>query len=314
MLTRARERARGIELEQRHFDLAALGMLAVGAFFAFVLYFGWSGGKVGGALALGLRFLLGGVAYVVPIALLASGAILVLRPVLPSMRPFRAGWICLLLALSLGLAGRMFGLGPLDPVRHGYFHAAYFRHHGGLVGEAEYWATRTLFQDVGAHIVFVFLLLAGVLLISGASIAGVLRVTRTGVAASARRATASIHDLATIVAGGEPESDRRGGGWHDPGGEAAPPDVEPVVRATHVEAPALHRGRRGRATARAVPALRAGRSTRVGIARGGDGRGPDTAGGAPLPGHRGGRSGLSAAELVAARAVEARRTRRWGGP
>ena len=239
MLTRARERARGIELEQRHFDLAALGMLAVGAFFAFVLYFGWSGGKVGGALALGLRFLLGGVAYVVPIALLASGAILVLRPVLPSMRPFRAGWICLLLALSLGLAGRMFGLGPLDPVRHGYFHAAYFRHHGGLVGEAEYWATRTLFQDVGAHIVFVFLLLAGVLLISGASIAGVLRVTRTGVAASARRATASIRDFATIVAGGEPESDRRGGGWHDPGGEAAPPDVEPVVRATHVEAPAL---------------------------------------------------------------------------
>src|SRR5207248_1002670 len=83
-----------------------LGMLAVGAFFAFVLYFGWSGGKVGGGLAVGLRFLLGGVAYVVPIALLASGAILVLRPVLPSMRPFRAGWTCLLLALSLGLAAR----------------------------------------------------------------------------------------------------------------------------------------------------------------------------------------------------------------
>src|SRR5205807_3617608 len=77
MLTRLRERVQLVELEQRHLDLAGLGMVALAAFFAFVLYFGWDGGKVGSALAVALRFLLGEVAYVVPIALLASGAILV---------------------------------------------------------------------------------------------------------------------------------------------------------------------------------------------------------------------------------------------
>ena len=30
--------------------------------------------------------------------------------------------------------------------------------HGGLVGEALYWATSTLFPSAGAHIAFVFLL------------------------------------------------------------------------------------------------------------------------------------------------------------
>src|SRR5437868_5564748 len=121
MLTRLWDRARAPELEQRHLDVAGLGLVALGAFFAFVIYLGWDGGKVGGGLALGLRFLLGGVAYLVPVALFAGGAILVLRPVLPTVRPFRAGWVCLLLGLSLGLAGNMFGLGPEHPARHGFF-------------------------------------------------------------------------------------------------------------------------------------------------------------------------------------------------
>ena len=89
MFSFARERIRVPELEQQHLDVAGLGLLALAAFFAFVLYFGWDGGRVGGALALALRFLLGGVAYLVPAALLGAGAVLVLRPVLPSTRPFR---------------------------------------------------------------------------------------------------------------------------------------------------------------------------------------------------------------------------------
>ena len=233
-LARLRE-AQLPELEQRHLDVAGLGLLALAAFFAFVFYLGWDGGKVGGGLAIALRFLLGGVAYLIPLGLLAAGSALVLRPMLPSIRPFRAGWACLLLALTLGLGGTMFGLGPAHPVRHGFFHPAYFRHHGGLVGDALYWATKTLSQDVGAHIVFVFLLLAGVLLLSGASVASVLRVTRTGIAASARRVKRSTSEFAAVVAGHESSEYERGTGADG----ARPPDVEPRVRATHVEAPPL---------------------------------------------------------------------------
>ena len=37
---------------------------------------------------------------------------------------------------------------------------------------------RTLFQDIGAHILFVFLLITGLLLLTGASVAGLVAATR----------------------------------------------------------------------------------------------------------------------------------------
>ena len=60
-------------------------------FLALLIYLGWDGGEVGAALVDGLRGGLGAVHYVVPVALLAAGAVLVMRPVLPAVRPFRAG-------------------------------------------------------------------------------------------------------------------------------------------------------------------------------------------------------------------------------
>src|SRR3954467_10504651 len=86
-------------LEQRQLDLLGLGLVALAAFLAFVFYLGWDGGKVGEGLAAGVVFLFGGVGYLVPVVLFGTGAVLVLRPILPSVRPFRSGAICLLLAL-----------------------------------------------------------------------------------------------------------------------------------------------------------------------------------------------------------------------
>ena len=40
-----------------------------------------------------------------------SGGILILRPMLPAVRPFRAGAICLFASLTLGLAAGTLGLG-----------------------------------------------------------------------------------------------------------------------------------------------------------------------------------------------------------
>jgi S-DNA-T family DNA segregation ATPase FtsK/SpoIIIE len=235
------------ELEQRHLDLIGLGLVALGAFFAFVFYLGWDGGEVGGALGDGFVFLFGGVAYLIPIVLFTAGAILVLKPMLPSVNPFKSGGLCLLTALMLGLAGELFGLGPSEPARDGWMQPGYFEDHGGAVGEALYWVASTLFQDVGAHIIFVFLLLAGVLLLTGASVAGIIKGTRQGLVTTTHRVKRSTGEFAAVVTGRErkpapppaPEDRQREA---DEDGELLPPEPhgEPVVRATHVEAPPIY--------------------------------------------------------------------------
>ncbi|MEZ5123879.1 MAG: DNA translocase FtsK 4TM domain-containing protein [Solirubrobacterales bacterium] len=122
--------------------------------------------------------------YVMPIALFAAGAILILRPVLPAVRPFRSGAICLFAALTLALAAGTLGLGPggtqvsWDP--------AWIKERGGALGEGLYWATSTLLGTVGSHIVAIFLLLAGVLLVTGASLAGIVKATGAHVADTTR--------------------------------------------------------------------------------------------------------------------------------
>ena len=226
------------QLEQRDLDLVGLGLVALAAFFAFVFYLGWDGGRVGGALADGFRFLLGGAAYLVPLVLLGAGTLLVLGPMLASVKPFRAGGACVLAALVLGLAGGLFGLGPAHPPRHGFMHPEYFRHHGGLLGEVLYWTAKTLVQRFGAYIVFVFLLAAGLMLLTGATVAGLVQGTRAGFASSARRVRRSTSEFAALVSG---RGTRSPGAGHAAGDRprGGVPDVEPLVRATHVEAPAL---------------------------------------------------------------------------
>src|SRR5687768_4521740 len=194
------------ELEQRQLDLIGLGLVALGVFFAFLVFGGVDGGEAGGWTLDSLRWLLGAVHYGVPFALLAGGAILVLRPVLPAVRPFRAGAICLFAALCLGLAAGTLGLGP-EGGRPGFWYPDWVRTRGGMAGEALYWATSTLVGGVGSHILAVFLFLAGVLLLTGASVAGVVkatadsttRVVQSGSDAVARRRAAAeeLHDLET---------------------------------------------------------------------------------------------------------------------
>jgi DNA segregation ATPase FtsK/SpoIIIE, S-DNA-T family len=195
------------ELEQRQLDLIGLALIALAVFFCFLVYGGVDGGEAGSWTLDSLRWLLGAVHYGVPVALLAAGAIVVLRPVLPAVRPFRAGAICLFAALCLGLAAGTLGLGP-DGARPGLWDDEWVRTRGGMVGEALYWATSTLLGSVGSHIVAVFLFLAGVLLLTGASVAGVVkatadsttRVVQSGSDAVARR-RAAVEELRELETG-----------------------------------------------------------------------------------------------------------------
>src|SRR4051794_31162700 len=175
-----RSSARLPVLDQRHLDLIGLALVALSVFLAFVLYAGWQGGRAGEALVEGLGWLLGAIRYAAPVGIAVAGAILVLRPVLPAVRPFRSGGACLFGALTLFLAAGTLGLGP------GGGHVEWSRWwvtpRGGLVGEGLYWLTSTLLGTVGSHIVALFLFIAGVLLLTGATVAGVVRATSTQVA------------------------------------------------------------------------------------------------------------------------------------
>src|SRR5204862_7357903 len=121
-------------LEQRQLDLMGLALVALGVFLAFVFYFGWNGGKVGEGMADGIRYLVGVIAYGVPVALVAAGAILVLRPFLPNSRPFASGGLCLFAGLTLALAAGGFGLGA-GGARAGGWGSTCLRRRGGRVGE-----------------------------------------------------------------------------------------------------------------------------------------------------------------------------------
>jgi S-DNA-T family DNA segregation ATPase FtsK/SpoIIIE len=166
-------------LEQRHLDLIGLGLVAVGVFLAFPLYLHWDGGEAGQAIVDGLTWAVGRVAWATPVALVAAGVLLVMRPVLPAgVRPFRAGAVCLLASACLGLAVGTLGFGP-GP-------GAAVADRGGHLGEVMADAATRLFSTVGAHIIAVFLFCAALLLLTGATVAGVLRYTGEQVAETTR--------------------------------------------------------------------------------------------------------------------------------
>jgi S-DNA-T family DNA segregation ATPase FtsK/SpoIIIE len=215
------------QLSPHQLDLLGLGLAALGVFLAFVLYLGAAGGSAGGAASDGLRLLLGQVAYAAPVALVAGGLLVVARTLVPSMRPVRAGALCLFAAVTLMLAAGTLGLG--SGAGDGLWSQGVLQANGGAVGAFLYWATSHLFSDVGSHIVAIFLLLAGLLLLSGVTVAGLLQ-----------RAAETTRGAATLAP-------RRGTPAPAPTPTRAPEPVVPpepederlVVRATHVEAPSL---------------------------------------------------------------------------
>jgi DNA segregation ATPase FtsK/SpoIIIE, S-DNA-T family len=163
------------ELDQSRRDAIGLALVAAGAFFAFVFYFGWDGGKVGAALKDAFEFLLGHVAYLMPPVLFGAGAALMSRSESERPRHRRLGVALLLSALALGFAAGTLGLGPNGAGHREVFNADQFMHRGGLLGDALYWITSSLFSRAGAHLTFVFMLAAGVLLTSSVSAATVVR-------------------------------------------------------------------------------------------------------------------------------------------
>ena len=184
-------------LEQHHIDLIGLAVVCAGVFLAFPLYLGWDGGRAGAAMLRGCRWLGGDVAYAAPIGLVAAGAVTVMRPALPALRPFRSGALCLIAASTLAFATGTFGLGPGPAPQQ--WTSMYFERRGGIIGDGLHYATTSLVGSPGTHLVAVFLFLAGVILLTGASLAGVLKATGNGVADTTRALRRGSEELAALA-------------------------------------------------------------------------------------------------------------------
>jgi hypothetical protein len=149
----------------QHPELVGLGLVALGLFLVAVLWAGWNGGYVGGRVANGLDALIGSAALGLPVTLAVVGSLMVARSDLVDVRPFRTG----LVVLSLGL---MLTLG---------------QEHGGYLGTALGGGLALALGGTGVAIVGVLALLAGALLVTGASAGAIIRSSGRAVHQAARR-------------------------------------------------------------------------------------------------------------------------------
>ncbi|HEX4186870.1 MAG TPA: DNA translocase FtsK 4TM domain-containing protein [Solirubrobacteraceae bacterium] len=222
--------------DQRQRDVLGLAVAALGIFVGFVLYGAGHGGRAGHWLAVTLGWAVGGARELAPVALVLGGGLLLLRPVLPAMRPLRTGAICLFAAVTLALAAGTLGVSSGPAAAHaargaGSWSSSHLQSHGGVLGEALYQGTHRLVATLGVNILVVFLFLVGVTLLTGASLATLIRATGSGLIDTTRLVRSRV-------------GAREQGALADPPARASvgqvppdPPHGQLVVRATHVEAP-----------------------------------------------------------------------------
>jgi S-DNA-T family DNA segregation ATPase FtsK/SpoIIIE len=149
----ARKRKRDRPRSHHHPELCGLGLVAAGVFLGSVLYLGWNGGYVGAWLARGFLDAIGATGYVLPLAAIGYGTLLLVRSELVEIGPFRRGLVVFFFGLQLVLG----------------------KAHGGFIGHWLEAAFSKLLGGAGATIVAVLCLIAGSLLLTGSSLGAWLR-------------------------------------------------------------------------------------------------------------------------------------------
>jgi S-DNA-T family DNA segregation ATPase FtsK/SpoIIIE len=147
-----------------HSELWGLGLVALGLFLAVVLYGSWNGGIVGGPAADAVHGFVGAAAYLMPLALVVVGGLMVARSELVDFRPFRVG-------LGVFVFGVLTLLGSA---------------HGGFLGDVFGGGLDKLLGP-GATIVGALALIIGALLLTGASAGALVRRSHSAVRAAAKR-------------------------------------------------------------------------------------------------------------------------------
>jgi DNA segregation ATPase FtsK/SpoIIIE, S-DNA-T family len=137
----------------QHPELVGLALAFVGAFLAIPLWLGWDSGLVGEKIVSGLDGLFGDARVVVPLVLIVVGGLMVGRSSLVAVRPFRTGLVVTFLGLMTILGAER----------------------GGATGEALDLLLGRLLGNTGTTILGFFALIAGLLLLTGASLGAFLR-------------------------------------------------------------------------------------------------------------------------------------------
>ncbi|HEU0194434.1 MAG TPA: DNA translocase FtsK 4TM domain-containing protein [Gaiellales bacterium] len=153
-------------------------------FLGFVEYLDWNGG-VAGAKADGfLHLLVGRVAVLAPVLLVAVGAAIFLRSRLLEVRPLRTG-------VALAVLGSVLAFSTTSTLTA--------ERHGGLIGSY----LRTLLEgfigSIGVSILVVLLLVAAVVLITGGSIGLAMRSSGRAVAQAAGAGARFSEDMVRLV-------------------------------------------------------------------------------------------------------------------
>ncbi len=160
-----------------HPELWGLGMVALGLFLAVVLWFGRDGGLVGSHAASWARSVAGSAAYVLPVVLGGVGGLMLVRSALVDGAAVPRG-------APVAIVGLMMTLGAS---------------HGGFVGRVLGNGLESVVGGAGRGIVGVTLVVAGTLLLTGASAGQLLRALRRRRAS--RRQRRPTHDRQLRVDG-----------------------------------------------------------------------------------------------------------------
>jgi S-DNA-T family DNA segregation ATPase FtsK/SpoIIIE len=151
--SRVKRRKRAAKVRSHHHpELIGLGLVAVGLFLSTLVYLGWEGGTAGAGIVDGLWALVGDAGYLLPAALVVVGSLMLGRSSLVQVHPFRWGLASTALGVFLLLSDS-----------------------GGYVGTALDEVVGTLIGRTGTLIAGTAFALAGILLLSGASVGALVQ-------------------------------------------------------------------------------------------------------------------------------------------
>lgn len=161
-------------------EIAGLALIALGIFLGAVVFASIGGGAAGQYLEEFIRVFVGRGVGLAPLVMVAVGVHLIVRIPVFDATPFRIGAAIVGLAIVLGLASGLFGAG-MDTAQ-GWFDMTEMQATGGVIGAGLWWATASTIGSVGANILTVLGIAAGMVLMSGASLGEALRGSGRGVA------------------------------------------------------------------------------------------------------------------------------------
>ncbi len=165
-------------------EIMGLGLVGLGSFLGMTLFMGISVGPLGSGLETLVRLGIGRAVALAPLVLMAAGLGVIFGWEILDRRPFQLGAGVLAGALLLALAAGSLGLN--GRMREGWFDPTVMEGRGGFIGELEYFVTAHTIGEAATTLLVFLGLVAGAVLVTGASLGVLLRRSGKGAAVAGR--------------------------------------------------------------------------------------------------------------------------------